>query len=103
MKRRRPEVRKGHKIPVRAHRGTCGDTPFYWTHPDQLETRTQRYQIPSISSGCLLSKYNPFSCSFLTRSVIALETPTICALWARPFWGQKAWKPDRGIETTRLQ
>ena len=51
-----------------------GDTPFYWTHQDQLETRTAGYQIPTISSGCLLIKYSPFSCSFLTRSVIALET-----------------------------
>ena len=50
-----------------------GDTPFYWTHQDQLETRTAGYQIPTISSGCLLIKYSPFSCSFLTRSVIALE------------------------------
>ena len=51
-----------------------GDTPFYWTHQDQLETRTQRYQIPTISSRCLLSEYNTFSCSFLTRSVMAIET-----------------------------
>ncbi len=51
-----------------------GNPPFYWTHPDQLETRTHGYQIPTISSRCLLYEDNPFSCFFLTRSVMALET-----------------------------
>src|SRR5437660_6617242 len=51
----------------------CGNTPFYWTHQDQLEARTHGYQIPTISSRCLLDKYSPFSCSFLTLCVMALE------------------------------
>ena len=63
--------------------GPCGNTPFYWTHQDQLETRTHGNQIPTISSRCLLGKYNSFSCSFLTLCVMALETATFLRSAAR--------------------
>src|SRR5260370_14725927 len=75
---------RNHKFPTRTHGGPRGDTQLCWTRPDQLETRTWPYQIPTISSRCRLLYSSSFSCSSLTPGVMALErqkdTQDICLL-----------------------
>src|SRR5438874_12788896 len=98
MKQGRGERRgKEHKFPTRTHGQARGDTQLCWTRQDQLETRTRSYQIPSISSrsACAIlprlgegkaqqgighaegprgGGAEPFSCSSVRRSIMALET-----------------------------